>query len=69
MTIGGLRFKVQSARFLATGAPVRFMQRGSQLIFLDLPAKVPDDPVTVIAVECDSEPIQHALSSKADAAS
>jgi len=67
MTIGGVRFKVQSARFLATGAPVRFMQRGSQLIFLDLPAKAPDDPVTVIAVECDSEPIQHALSSKADA--
>jgi alpha-L-fucosidase len=69
MTIGGVRFRVQSARLLATGAPVRFMQRGSQLIFLDLPAKAPDDPVTVIAVECDSEPIQHALSSKADAPS
>ena len=66
MNVGGVKFKALSARFLATGAPVKFIQKGSQLIFLDLPAKAPDDPLTVIAVECDREPVQDALSSKAD---
>jgi alpha-L-fucosidase len=68
MTVGGAKFKVKSARFLATGAPVTFMQRGSQLIFSSLPVKAPDAPVTVIVAECDSEPIQDGLSSKADPA-
>jgi alpha-L-fucosidase len=66
MTVGGVRFKVKSARYLATGIPVTFTHKGSQLIFSGLPAKAADDPVTVIAAECDSEPIQEALSSKAD---
>jgi alpha-L-fucosidase len=69
MIIGGVKCKIQSARFLVSGAPVRFVQKGSQLIFLDLPAKAPDDPLTVIAVECDREPVQDALSSKVDATS
>jgi alpha-L-fucosidase len=69
MTVGGVKFKVRSARFLASGAVVNFAQRGSQLIFSGLPAKAPDGPVTVIVAECDSEPIQDALSSKADPAS
>jgi alpha-L-fucosidase len=67
MNVGGVKFKVLSARFLATGAPVKFIQKGSQLIFVDLPGKAPDDLLTVIAVECDREPVQDALSSKADA--
>lgn len=66
MTVGGVKFKVRSARFLATGLPVQFTQRGRQLIFSGLPAHPPDDPLTVIAAECDSEPVQEALSSKAD---
>jgi alpha-L-fucosidase len=66
MTVGGVKFKVVSARLLATSAPVRYAQKGSQLIFSGLPAKAPDDPVTVIAVECASQPVQDALSSKAD---
>jgi len=66
MTVGGVKFKVKSARFLASGLPVSFKQKGRQLIFSGLPAKAPDDPVTVIAAECDSEPIQDALSSRAD---
>ena len=66
MTVGGAKFKVSAARYLATGRPVKFVQKGSQLIFLDLPEKAPDSPVTVIEAECDSEPIQEALSSKAD---
>src|ERR1700689_1462963 len=51
MTVGGVRCKVLSARFLANGHPVRFEQRGSQLIFGGLPEKAPDEPVTVIAAE------------------
>jgi alpha-L-fucosidase len=66
MTVGGVKCKVKSARFLATGHPVSFTQRRSQLIFSGLPDQPPDDPVTVIAVECYSEPIQEALSSRAD---
>jgi alpha-L-fucosidase len=66
MTVGGVKCKVNSARLLATGKPVTFAQKGSQLFFSGLPANAPDDPVTVIAAECDSEPIQDALSSKAD---
>lgn len=67
MTVGGIKFKVSSAKFLASGQSVKFIQRGSQLIFSDLPAAAPDGPITVIAVECDREPIQDALSSLADA--
>lgn len=66
LTVGGVRCKVLSARFLASGISVAFEQRGSQLIFHSLPASASDDPVTVIAAECDSEPVQDALSSKAD---
>ena len=66
MTAGGVRCKVKSARFLASGLAVEFEQRGSQLIFRGLPEKAPDEPVTVIAVECDREPVQDGLSSKAD---
>jgi alpha-L-fucosidase len=66
MTVGGVKCKVKSARFLATGEPVSFTKKGSQLVFSPLPPKAPDEPLTVIAVECDSEPIQDALSSKAD---
>jgi alpha-L-fucosidase len=66
MTVGGIRCKVLSARFLASGRPVQFKQRGSQLIFGPLPGNPPDEPVTVIAAECDAEPVQDALSSQAD---
>jgi len=69
MTVGGVKFKVKSARFLAAGSPVAFAHKGSQLIFSGLPAKAPDDPLTVIAAECESEPIQDALSSRADPSS
>jgi len=66
MTVGGAQFKVKSARFLSSGNTVAFVQRGRQLVFSGLPAQAPDDPITVIAAECDSEPIQHALSSNSD---
>ena len=67
--MGGVTTKVKSARLLATGQPVTFTQKGRQLIFSGLPARAPDDLVTVIAAECESEPVQDALSSRADPAS
>jgi alpha-L-fucosidase len=66
MTVGGVKFKVCSARFLASGLPVKVTQWGTQLIFSNLPAQSPDSPITVIAAECDREPVQDALSSRAD---
>jgi alpha-L-fucosidase len=66
LTVGGVTTKVKSARLLATGQEVAFQQKGRQLIFTGLPVKPPDDPVTVIAVECESVPVQQALSSRAD---
>ena len=66
MTVGGVKFKVNSARLLATGERLAFKQKGSQLIFPGLPPQPPDDPISVIAVECESEPVQQALSSLSD---
>jgi alpha-L-fucosidase len=66
MTVGGLKTKVRSARLLASNQEVLFEQRGRQLIFRGLPVMPPDELVTVIAAECESEPIQDALSSHAD---
>ena len=63
MTVGGAKFKVKSAKFLASGKEVTFTQKGSQLIFSGLPKEAPDFPVTIIAAERDAEPIPHALSS------
>jgi alpha-L-fucosidase len=57
IAIGGLRAKVQSARFLASGKPVAFEQRDQYVRFTGLPLEQPDTPVTVIAVECDAEPV------------
>jgi len=68
VTVGGVTTKVKSAKLLATGRPVHFTQRGCQLIFSSLPRKAPDNLVTVIAADCESEPIQHALSSRVDPA-
>lgn len=59
VTVAGLQCKVKSARLLASGRPVRFEQDEFRVRFLGLPAKPPDDPVTVIAAECDSEPVQN----------
>ena len=68
VTIGGVTTRVRSAKLLANNADVTFTQKGRQLIFSQLPAQSPDSPVTVIMAECESEPIQHALSSRVDIA-
>ncbi len=66
MTVGGLKTEVRSARLLANNQEILFEQKGRQLIFRGLPLMPPDELVTVIAAECESEPIQEALSSHAD---
>jgi alpha-L-fucosidase len=58
VAISGLKCKVKSARILKTGAEVKFTQGDFQTKFVGLPEKAPDYPVTTIAIECDSEPIQ-----------
>ena len=56
IAIGGLRAKVKAARLFASGQKVDFHQDEMRLSLTGLPEKAPDDPVTVIAVECESEP-------------
>jgi alpha-L-fucosidase len=54
--IGGLKAKAKSARLLKTGEPVQFTQDEWSLRLTGLPLKAPDQPATVIEVECDAEP-------------
>lgn len=61
LAVGGLQTKVKSARLLATGQKVVFDQDGFRTRFTGLPNAAPDDPVTVLAVECESEPVQDTL--------
>jgi len=56
--VGGLMSKVQSARLLATGRPVKFEQDKFRVKFTGLPAAAPDDPMTTLAIDCDTEPRQ-----------
>ena len=55
------RTKVKSARLLATGQTVAFEQDDYHVRFKGLPAKAPDEPVTTLVVECESEPKQDEL--------
>jgi alpha-L-fucosidase len=59
VAIGGLQAKVVSARLLASGKKVEFEQEQFRVRFKGLPATAPDEPVTVIAAECDAEPTQN----------
>lgn len=56
--IGGLRSKVKSARLVATGREIKFVQDDFRVRFPGLGEKPVDDPITTIAVECDGEPRQ-----------
>jgi alpha-L-fucosidase len=57
VAIGGLRAKVKSARLFASGKPVTFEQGDEYVRFTGLPIDAPDRPVTVLAIECDAEPV------------
>jgi len=54
----GLRTKVKSAVLLGSGREVKFDQDRWRVRFRDLPVKAPDDPITVLALECAAEPKQ-----------
>jgi alpha-L-fucosidase len=56
VAVGGIRAKIKSARLFASGKKLDFRQDDISVQFLGLPAQAPDDPVTVIAAECESEP-------------
>jgi alpha-L-fucosidase len=56
VAIGGLRTQVKSAKLFASGKKVNFRQDDISIQFTGLPIKAPDDPVTVIEAECESEP-------------
>ncbi|HJZ69144.1 MAG TPA: alpha-L-fucosidase, partial [Blastocatellia bacterium] len=58
VVVAGLMSKVKSAKLLATGQKVNFAQDQLRVRFTGLPEKAPDDPVTTIAIECESEPRQ-----------
>jgi alpha-L-fucosidase len=57
VALGGLDAKVLSAKLLKTGAKLEFAQDDLALRFPALPVAPPDDPVTVIACECDRPPV------------
>jgi len=56
--IGGLRTKVVSAKLLPRKSRVEFVQNDFGLRLIGLPAEPPDDPISVIALECESIPAQ-----------
>jgi len=57
IALGGLKMKVLSAKLLKTGQKVEFTQDEQSFRLTGLPVIAPDQPATVIEVECDSEPI------------
>ncbi|HWR37441.1 MAG TPA: alpha-L-fucosidase [Clostridia bacterium] len=58
VAVSGLLTKVTSAKLLSTGKPVSFEQDKFRVRFTGLPKEAPDHPVTTIALECESEPMQ-----------
>jgi alpha-L-fucosidase len=58
VSLAGLKPGVKSARLLASGQQVKFQQDRFRVRFTGLPAAPPDHPVTTIAIECESEPLQ-----------
>jgi alpha-L-fucosidase len=66
VALGGLTTAVKSARLFATNQPVRFEQEKFRVRFMGLPKQAPDHPVTTIAIECESEPMQDMLAIRRD---
>lgn len=56
VAIGGVKAKVLSAKLLKTGQKVDFTQDEFSLRLTGMPLTAPDNPATVIEVECDAEP-------------
>jgi alpha-L-fucosidase len=58
LSVGGLQQRVISAKLYTTGQSVKFEQQDFRVRFTGLPASAPDPIATVLAVECDGEPMQ-----------
>jgi len=56
ISLGGWRTKVKSVRLLLGDKPLTFTQDDLSLRITGLPGTAPDEPATVIAIECDGEP-------------
>lgn len=56
IALGGVKPKVLSARVLKTGQKIEFTQDEYCLRLTGLPLVAPDQPATVIEIECDGEP-------------
>ena len=56
IAFGGFRTKVKSVKMLASGKPITFVQDDLSLRITGLPPTAPDEPATVIILECDGEP-------------
>jgi alpha-L-fucosidase len=59
--LGGLSTKVRSAKLLPSGTKVEFRQADFRVEFTGLPERSPEKLVSVIEVECESEPKQDVL--------
>jgi alpha-L-fucosidase len=57
IAVAGLKPKVKSARLLKTGESVSFTQDEFSLRLTGLPMRSPDQPATVIEVQCDGDPV------------
>ncbi|GGA60913.1 alpha-L-fucosidase [Edaphobacter acidisoli] len=57
VAFGGLNAKVVSAKVLKTGEKIAFTQDEISVRLTGLPASAPDDPVTVLELECDRPPV------------
>jgi alpha-L-fucosidase len=57
VALAGLKAKALSARFVKNGQKVELTQDEFTLRLTGLPLVAPDQPATVIEVECDGEPV------------
>jgi len=58
VAVGGIKTKVNSAKLFTTGQKLEMKQETFRVQFTGLPEKAPEEPITSIAVECESEPVQ-----------
>lgn len=58
VALAGLQTAVKSARLFASGQSIKFEQDRFRVRFMGLPNEAPDHPVTTLAIECESEPLQ-----------
>jgi hypothetical protein len=56
ISFGGWKTKVKSVRLLVRDKPLAFIQDELSLRITGLAATAPDQPATVIAIECDGKP-------------